>query len=126
MGSQYIDVVIPISVRKHKVDIERLQKCLRSHRKPTQQVAQALGVPTTMVEHWFRTDKHFSIPSPEIWLELKELLGITTDEFDKQVMEFEDKGGCYDQRNRVYVGDIAPTLTENCGNLLFLIKEKDE
>ena len=42
------------------------------------EIAETIELPKTQVEHYFRTDKNRSIPSPEIWKKLKELLGIAT------------------------------------------------
>lgn len=65
-----------------------------------------------MVEHWFRTDKCFSIPDEDIWFDLKELLGITDTSFDKCVTEFEIRDGVYEKAERCYYDfGIAPTLT---------------
>jgi site-specific DNA-cytosine methylase len=117
-----IQYVIPeiVSVRKYDVDIKGLQKCLRKYKKTgnlgvslsNQFIADKLEVPKTMVEHWFRTDKCFSIPDKDIWLKLKELLGIETDEFDLSITEFEEKESVFEKTNRVYDEDgLAPTLT---------------
>ena len=102
-----------VKVRKYQVDTEALRNTLRSHKNITnREIAEALGQPKTEVEHWFRNDDCFSIPSPEVWPKLKKLLGIATDEFDKSIMEFEEKDGVYEKTNRCYMADgIAPTLT---------------
>ena len=64
------------------------------------------------VEHWFRNDNCFSIPAPDIWLELKNLLDIETDEFDKPIMEFEIKPNEFDMANRAYYENgLSPTIT---------------
>jgi site-specific DNA-cytosine methylase len=69
-------------------------------------------MPVTKVEHWFRTDTSFSIPSDNIWLKLKEVLGIKTDIFDKEVMEFVYRDGVYETKQRVYSEDgKSPTIT---------------
>ena len=68
-------------------------------------------MPITKVEHWFRTDRSFAIPSDDIWLKLKEVLGIRTSAFDKQIMEF-DIDGVYESTQRVYSDKgKSPTLT---------------
>ena len=61
--------------------------------------------PITKVEHWFRTDNSFSIPDSDIWFELKNLLGIQTDEFDAAITEWEEKEGNYDKATRKYLTD---------------------
>ena len=117
-----IEVEMEVSVRKYKVDEHRLKKCLCEHKAmTTSEIAERLGVPKTMAEHWFRRDNFFAIPDPEIWFDLKKLLGIDTDEFDQAITIFETKGGNYDMRNRIYCGDVAPTLTVECGNQLYLL-----
>lgn len=123
MLSKFITVELEVAVRKHEVDIEGLKVLLRTHRKASiQEIADALNKPETLVAHWFRADKYFAIPDADIWFELKGMLGITTNEYDKQVTEFEVKGGNYDMRNRIYIGNIAPTLTAECGNHLHLLE----
>ena len=124
MGStyNYIDVELEVSVRKYEVDTKSLMKCLKDHKKMTcEQISVLLGKSRTLVEHWFRQDKYFAVPDADIWYELKALLGIQTTEFDKSVTTYETKGGNYDLRNRIYVGKIAPTLTRNCENNLYLL-----
>lgn len=108
-----VDIPQTVSVRKHKVDIESLKKTLREHKKITnKEIAQKLDKPITMVEHWFRKDNSFSIPDADIWYQLKELLGITTDEFDLQITEFIEQDGVFEKANRCYMTDgISPTLT---------------
>jgi hypothetical protein len=124
-NKSFIDVEMEVAVRKYEVDCKKLSECLRKHkvelRLSNKHIADELDVPLTEVEHWFRTDKYFAIPSPEVWLDLKQMLGIKTDEFDKSIMEFEFKGANYDMRNRIYVGNTSPTLTRECGNNLHLL-----
>lgn len=110
--------IIPqkVEVRKYEVDIKSLQNILRKSKNylklTNKQIAKELNQPLTLVEHWFRTDKSFSIPNKEIWYQLKELLKITTDKFDKSITIFEIKDGKYEKSSRVYnVDGIAPTLT---------------
>ncbi|MCF8430255.1 MAG: DNA cytosine methyltransferase [Bacteroidia bacterium] len=107
------DIPEIVSVRKFEVNILSLQKTLKEHKKlNNQQIADALEVPKTNVEHWFRTDTYFSIPDKDIWLKLKEILEIKTDEFDESIMNFEEKEGVFEKGNRVYdENGIFPTLT---------------
>lgn len=127
MESGWINVEVEVSVRKYEVDTKRLAKLLSAHKKAkkltNEQVALILNKPKTLVEHWFRQDTYFAIPDEDIWYQLKELLGIETDEFDKQIMTFEIKGGCFDMRNRIYFGDISPTLTIGSGNNFYLVEK---
>ena len=108
--------IIPeiVSVRKFEVNILSLQKTLKEHKKlNNQQIADELKIPKTNVEHWFRTDNYFSIPHKEIWLKLKELLEIKTNEFDESIMSFEQKESIYDISNRVYdLNYKSPCITK--------------
>jgi len=106
-----------VSVRKFNVDIVRLQACLKECRRDNtiKSIADYIGVPKTMAEHWFRTDGGFSIPDAIYWLKLKEFLKIETNEFDASIMEFLEKPNEFDKSNRVYDSNgIAPTIT--CGS----------
>ena len=105
-----------VSVIKFQVNTKSLCELLRKSKAQTGktnfQISKQLNVPLTTVEHWFRNDKCFAIPDAEIWFKLKELLNITTDDFDKSIMTFEKKVGVYEKSNRVYDPEgIAPTIT---------------
>ena len=105
-----------VKVRKYEVDIEELKKTLKEAKEKAgitiKEIADTLEVNKTTVEHWFRNDNCFSIPDENIWHNLKELLNITTDKFDKALTEFEIKDNEYDMSNRVYhEKGISPTLT---------------
>jgi site-specific DNA-cytosine methylase len=105
-----------VKVRKHEVDVESLQYVLREmkaeSKKTNKQIAKETNLPITKVEHWFRTDSSFAIPSDDVWFKLKEVLGIQTEVFDKQIMEFEYRDGVYESSQRVYSEDgKSPTLT---------------
>ena len=105
-----------VKVRKYEVDVEKLKVTLKQAKNniglTINQITEKLGVTKTTVEHWFRSDDCFSIPSEDIWFNLKELLNIETDEFDKSIMEWEIKDNEYDISNRVYNAEgICPTLT---------------
>lgn len=123
--SGWVDVEVEICVRKYPVDTERLSAILVEHKKAAglsnSSIAEILGKPKTLVEHWFRQDKYFTVPDEDIWHRLKDILRLQTDEFDESVMTFENKGGQYDMRNRIYLGDISPTLTVTCGNTFYLV-----
>lgn len=106
-----------VKVRKYPVNIDKLKEVLRNAKIKinitNNELAEKLGIPKTQVEHYFRKDECFAIPDPEIWYKLKELLKITTDEFNSSIMVFEEKDGVYDKANRVYsVDGIMPTLTQ--------------
>jgi site-specific DNA-cytosine methylase len=105
-----------VRVRKHKVDILLLQQALRAYKqnskKTNKQIADETNMPVTKVEHWFRTDSSFAIPSDDIWAKLKEVLGFTSSVFDKQIMEFEYRDGVFESTQRVYSDQgKSPTLT---------------
>lgn len=101
-----------VKVRKYEVNIPALQDCLKKHKKPIKELQKALQIPKTTIEHWFRNDSSFSIPDTEIWFNLKNILGIETDEFDKSITEFEEREGVFDKSNRVYdENGLSPTLT---------------
>ena len=120
---------ITVKVRKHKCDIEELKAVLRNGKSQSKltnkEIALALKKPLTLVEHWFRKDGCFSIPDEDIWFELKELLKISTDEFDSFVTEFEYRDGVFDKSNRFYDSDgISPTLTSaSAENEKFIVSE---
>ena len=101
-----------VKVRKHKVDIENLQNLLKiSKNKSCSEISEILNLPKTKVEHWFRSDKSFSIPDADIWFKLKEILNINTNEFDSQIIEFEEKLNVFESADRVYdEKGISPTL----------------
>jgi site-specific DNA-cytosine methylase len=118
-----------VKVRKYAVDCERLQNLLREHKKlvgkSNKALAEALDVPVTMAEHWFRTDSCFSIPDAEVWDKLKSELAITTSEFDEAITTFEERTGVYEKSERCYFADgIAPTLTStSAGNEKIIVEE---
>ncbi len=120
-SNKILKVDIPQTVRKRKyeVDIEKLKKALKEGKVKSKLsnkvISNLLDKPLTLVEHWFRNDNSFSIPSEDIWFELKKVLNITSDEFDESIMTFEEKEGVYEKSNRCYFSEgIAPTLT--CGD----------
>ena len=117
-----------VRVRKHEVDIKGLQYLLREmkaeSKKTNRQIAEETNLPTTKVEHWFRTDSSFAIPSDDVWFKLKEVLGIQTEVFDKPIMEFEYRDGVYETKQRVYSENgKSPTLT--AGNKEQYIETQD-
>lgn len=119
-----------VEVRKYEVDVDKLKGELKKAKEKSKlsimDIANALNVKKTTVEHWFRNDDCFSIPSKEIWYDLKTLLNIETDEFDKPIIEFELKENKYDMADRVYhINGISPTLTCDTENTAkkILLKE---
>ena len=105
-----------VKVRKHKIDIEHLQRFLEVYKKRSKktqkQIATELDVPLTQVSHWFRTDNCFSIPPADLWLALRKVINADNDSYDKKIMEFEYRDGVYETKQRVYSDQgKAPTLT---------------
>ena len=110
------NIVEQVKVRKYPVDVEKLKQVLKESKKNSQktneEIATLLQKPITNVEHWFRNDSSFSIPTEDIWFKLKEILNITTTEFDASITEFIIKDNEYDVANRAYnENGISPTLT---------------
>lgn len=115
-GIQRIDIPQLVRVRKYEVDQKRLQSFLREQKKRVSKsnktIAEALCVPVTKVEHWFRTDSCFAIPDADLWEQLKSELDIKTTEFDEAITTFEERPGVYEKSERCYFASgIAPTLT---------------
>ena len=131
-SDKLIKVEVPqtVNVRKYEVDIDALQKLLRDAKFKSsftnKDIAGKLNQSLTTVEHWFRTDECFSIPSPDVWMSLKELLNITTDEFDESIITFEERLGVFEKSNRCYLENgISPTIT--CGqNEKIIVSEKSD
>lgn len=114
-----IDIPQLVNVRKYPIDIKALQNLLRDKKKinniTIKNISDELKVPLTMVQHWFRTDNSFSIPTPEIWPQLKKLLDIKDNSFDLPITTFIKKENNYEKSNRCYLIDgLSPTLT--CGS----------
>lgn len=106
-----------VNVRKYDVDTEKLKKCLKDNKKfSNQEISDKLNISKTTVDHWFRSDKHFSIPDKDIWFELKKILEIETNEFDESITTFIEKENTFEKANRIYdENGISPTLTSsNC------------
>lgn len=127
---EMIEIPQTVKVRKYEVDANRLCEVLRIHKNRSQvtnrYIAEQLNVPITKVEHWFRQDDSFAIPDAVIWLQLKDLLEIETDEFDESIMTFEERTGVYEKSERHYLCDgIAPTLTSaNAGNEKIIVNSQ--
>lgn len=131
-SDKLIKVEVPqtVNVRKYEVDIDALQKLLRDAKSKSsftnKDIAEKLNQSLTTVEHWFRTDECFSIPFPDVWMSLKELLNITTDDFDESITTFEERLGVFEKSNRCYLENgISPTIT--CGqNEKIIVSENVE
>lgn len=120
-------IVQKVKVRKYPVDVEKLKETLRNAKIDqdisNEKLEKEFDIPATTIAHWFRKDNCFSIPSPDVWFKLKEILHIETDEFDESIMTFEEKDGVYEKANRVYdENGLAPTLTQQEEKVLSDIK----
>ena len=107
-----------VKIRKHEVDIVGLQQCILSHYAKCgmskKEIAEVLDDKYSTVEHYFRNlgSEYFAIPSDEHWPQLKEILNIKTDKYDKSIMEFEYRDGVFESTQRVYSEEgKSPTLT---------------
>lgn len=116
-----INIVDSVKIRKYDINVSALKELLSMKKKESKlsnnEIANKLNIPKTTVDHWFRKDSSFAIPDANIWMNLKSLLKIENDSFDKSIMEFIEKPNEYDKTNRMYCVDgIAPTLTTVTAN----------
>lgn len=92
--------------RIHSTDYGELCEFLRKHKKAANatmvEISERLGVSKSEVDHWFRTDKYFAPPPPEVWDELKKMLDIKDDKYDAFITEFEYVDGVYEIDKRAY------------------------
>ena len=112
--------------RIHDVDTDELCEFLREHKKAANAtlvgISEKLGVKKTEVEHWFRTDKYFAPPPPQVWDALKQLLNITDDKYDAYITEFEWVDGVFEMDKRAYRSDgISPTLNTKGDSLINVV-----
>lgn len=128
-----INIPQTIKVRSYDVDIKKLQDILRKQKKTlklsTKDIADKLDVPLSQVEHYFRLDKCFAIPSEDVWIPLSEMLNIKDAELDKQIMTFEEKEGIFEKSERHYLTNgLAPTIctTDEIKIVCLVKKEKSE
>lgn len=84
-------------VRKYELDKVGLNKLLREAKEKKgieyKEIAKFVGMSESGVFTWFRPDAkkvHYSQTFSEKWYELKFLLEIETDEFDKQILTYVD------------------------------------
>ena len=108
-----------VEVRKYELNIEELKKILKESKIKSgltnNEISNKLNIEKTTVDHWFRSDNCFSIPSRDVWFSLKKILNITTKDFDKSIIEYKIKENEFDTSNRVYlISGLSPTLT--CDN----------
>lgn len=75
-----------------EIDKPKLRLLLRKHKGnySLNDIARELNVSKNCVDHWFSSnDKKFFVPHADKWFELKKLLNIETNEFDKAVTTIE-------------------------------------
>lgn len=82
-------------VRKYEVDKKAINTLLREHKGKWKytQIADELGISKHSVTQWFSPTYekiYYNETFSQAWYGLKELLGITTNEYDKQIMTFVD------------------------------------
>jgi DNA (cytosine-5)-methyltransferase 1 len=120
----YYDIPEKVRIRKHKVNITEFQIFLKKHKRiSNKKIAELLKINKSEVDHWFRTDNFFSIPSEVIWIELKKILKIDSNIYDDFVLEFEERNGVHDQSNRVYdINGIGPTITSTSADIRIIFK----
>jgi len=106
-----------VKVRKYYIEKLELCKYLRTFKNKTiKEIAEYCKVPLTKAEHWFRLDGSFAIPDEDSWFKLKELFGIDSDKYDKEITEFEIKRNNFDMAKRIYdIRGKHPTLTTLSG-----------
>ena len=115
---------VNLIAKKRRYDTPKeINAYLKKHKNRTlYEIAKELDLPKTQIEHYFREDKCRAIPSPDVWLQLKELLGFD-DNYDKQVTEIYEKEYEFESSKRVYSHKgISQTLdTSNTG--LYEVKQ---
>lgn len=120
------DIKQDVKIRKYNIDKQKLKNILIIHKKQSKlsnkEIAEKLNLNISTIEHYFRKDNCFSIPSADIWEELKQILNIKTTEFDNGITNFTTKECNYDKTNRVYDenGIICTLTTDN--NILILTR----
>lgn len=117
--------------RKYTADVEELKNLLNAAKTKSklsnQEIANKLDLPLTLVSHWFRKDNYFSIPTKDVWFDIKKVLNITDDSFDAFLTEFEVVDGEYDMLNRVYSDEgLAPSIKSQTTELICLNPHKSQ
>jgi len=76
-------------------------------------ISELINIPLTQIEHYFRIDNFSAIPSPEIWVKLKEILKFDNT-YDEQVLTEYEKFVEFESNRRVYdISGCSPTLNTN-------------
>lgn len=118
----YMMGMVDVTVKKRSYDTPvEINEYLRKHRTQTiGDIAKSLGLPKTQVEHYFRTDSSRAIPSPDVWVKLKELLQLD-DTYDKQVTDFYEKEMEFESSRRVYDSKGVAKTTDTSGTGLYCV-----
>lgn len=83
----------PIVKRIYDIDKHKLRLLLREHKGDysLNDIAKAMHVSKNSVDHWFSSnDKKFCIPHADKWNDLKRMLNIETNEFDKAIITMKE------------------------------------
>lgn len=128
MCNKVIKICIPqeVRIRKYKIDNTELSIFLRQEKQKSKlsnkQIAKLLNKPITLVEHWFRKDKSFSIPDEKSWFELKKVFNCSSTKYDELVTTFTYKQGDFEQNERHYFDiGLSPTLTTSCDEYKIIV-----
>ena len=123
-------LIVPekVRVRKHKINIKNLQTLLKVHKnksnKTIKQISKEVNKSLTKVEHWFRLDSSFAIPSEDVWFKLKEVIEINVNTYDAAITEFEIRDGKYEMADRVYNPNYkAPTVVASNVSKVLIVPE---
>ena len=101
--------------RKYDIEPEKISEYLRLWLKKSgiskKQLSKKLGLPFTLVEHFFRKSISISLPDKETWIKLKQILKF--DEiYDKEMIEYVSYITSKHQGNRIYSSESdSPTLS---------------
>lgn len=99
-------------VMRPPFDRIQLTSLLREKKKErgltTKEIAESLNLSLTEVEHWFRTDAYGNAPSPDIWNNVRDLMGIEGwDEVGSVIY----KDNVFEMAGRAYLEDgVCPTI----------------
>ena len=101
ISEDYVDRVA-IFDTKLKNEINQYLRHWKSKTKWTAKKINRVMNLTYHAEHWFRTDDDFSLPTPQHWLELKEILGFDN-KYDEVMLKTHTVEKTFEQSKRVAV-----------------------
>lgn len=118
---------LKITAKKRVYDTPKeINQFLKDNKKgmTISQIAEAIKLPKTQIEHYFRTDKSRAMPNPEIWMKLKGLLKFD-DTYDEEVTSIYEKEVEFESSRRVYSSDgIAKTLDSSDSGIYQIAAER--